>query len=378
MKLIKMMCLVVGVGAVGPLGGVGALGCKKDESASKDKDKAASGAKTTTGDMDKAPPVPKPEPKTMSSNEVMAAMAKCGEALNARDKTRLGDCYDKGSSFAMLDWMGPKMHHTGLAAITESLSTYWTAFPNVTGKPQLILASGNKIATIMLESGKNSGSLMGMPATNKTVTTIGAGLTMLNPKGKIRTAYMLTDQTTWAHQMGRVENPTSPSTEMAWEKTIVAVADDANKDLVATNVGLAEAFEGATARKDMAALKAHVADDVTFRYAPMKEVTKGAEAYLAGMTRWAGMFESMTRDVKDIWGAGDWVVAHVENTARLGVDLPNPTNAKTKGKEVKTNQIVFYQFKDQKVVSHWVFENSYAFAVQAGLADAPPKMDGMK
>ena len=346
--------------------------CKKQEDDSKKGAKPAVSAGKTTAATDT--PKPLPPKKEWTAADTLKVFKTCGDAFNAHDKAKTATCFGKSGTFQMIDWVGPEMKHSGGEAVAKSMADYWTSMPDVKGTTMLTMVSGNNIAAISLDEGTNSGEMMGMPATNKKVSLFSAMLTSVGKDGTIASQRILGDQGTWSHQLGMAPIPTAPASEKAWETTVTAIANDADKAKIAANVEAVKKFEAATSKSDMATIKAHVADDISFRYAPHAKVTKGAKDYFAALAQWTGMFESMNRENRTIWGAGDWVVSEVNNNAKIGVEMSKDKKNSTKGKEITTTQIEFYLVVDSKITNHWVFENSYSFAVQAGLAPAPPAM----
>jgi predicted ester cyclase len=338
-----------------------AFGCKKEDKAPVP-DQAPAAGKTTT------PAVEEPAAAWTGADSAKAFIA-CREAFNANEGKALRECLAEDASVTMLDFVGPDMKMEGREAVAGMLDGFRSGFPDVTSTPQLVLADGNKVAAIVLDTGTNSGEMMGQPPTNKKTSSLAATLTWFNDKGQVVRDVSLADQATMAHQLGLHKSETAPASETPWKETVTAVAKPEDEEKIGTNVELVKNSFDAIQKKDIDALMAHVAADVTFRYVPHKDQIEGKAAYRKGIEEYVGMVATSSRNIEQIWGAGDWVVAWSKVENELAADVPGAKGSK--GKKVTTQPIEFFRLGDGKVKEHWVFENSMKWAVQVGLIDAP-------
>lgn len=312
---------------------------------------------------------PKPAAETAESpaaekKDAMASFKDCLAAFNSKNEAAYGNCYDDSSEWGMIDF-APPMSGKG----RPSPKPVWIAFPDMNSEAQLVLQNGDKTASILLTQGTNSGPHMGMPASNKKLSIFETQLMAFSESGTVRTAHFLTDHATMAHQLGMHKNERSPDSETAWadKQWITAENNDAEK----ANVDLVKQMAANMDNGDHDGYLARVADDISFRYTGDKNPMNGIKAYKEGFKKWADMAEHKTTLV-EAWGAGDWVVAVSDNIHTLKKDLPGTKD--TKGKEVKTRTIEFMQLSEGKLKTHWVFENSMAYAVQLGLMDMKKDM----
>ena len=347
---------------------VAASGCKKEDK-SADKGKSTSGTKTDV----KKPEPKKPEPKKLSSDAALKTAQVCQEALNSKAMDKLLACYTADAKMKNLDYLGHNMADTGHDAIKANMGMMWAGFPDAKGSAQVVIADGNKVAMISHETSTNTGEMMGMKPSGKKLDYFMASIATLDADGKIEKHIYLGDQGTFMHQLGQLKSESAPSSETPFETAVMAAAKE-DDPAVMSNVSIIKSFLEAQDSKNFDAVKAHTAENISFRYVPEAKPLAGAAEYLKGLEMWASMYASRGRTINEIFGAGDWVVVHSNYTGLIGIDIPG-VKQKTKGKSVKMNTIEFFEVADTMVKSHWVFENQFAWAVQAGLAPAPPVMD---
>ncbi len=345
------------------------VACKKD-------DKGESKAKTTeapkvtdtkTGDKDvadvkKTPDAPK---ELMDATE---ALKGCWTASNAHDAAAFGKCVDDKSEMAVVDHT-PPMGAKGSTEILAKMKMRWTAFSDIKAAPQLVLTNGQNIASILHVTGTNDGEMMGKPASNKAMSMFTAELVEMSPEGKIAKDRWWMDQGTAMHQMGMHENEMAPASETAWAEAVWVKAE--NNEAETANVAFVKGMEEHVAKADVDGYMALVADDVSFRYVGHKDPANGKAEYKKGFDMWMAMAEHKGT-VAEIWGAGDWVVSVSDLVTTMKTDLPGTKD--TKGKEVKSKVVEFYQVADGKLKTHWVFENTMNYGVQLGLMG---DMEGM-
>jgi len=340
------------------------LACNNDEH--KAKSAPAKASKTVVKTAKKAVPAPT-KAKAMDATEALKAY---WAADAARDEAALSAFIDDKSVVTMVDHT-PPMTHTG-ADIVKMNKMHWSAFSSMKTTPQLVLSSGQNIAAIRHFEGVNDGSMMGMPATNKTMALFAAELVTMTPEGKISSERWWMDQATAAHQMGMFPSKRAPDADKAWDASKVQWIKAEHNDAEKANLALAQKLAESLVNKDVDAYMEQVADDVSFRYVGEKEGVKGKAEYKKGLAMWMTMADHKGM-VTEAWAAGDWVVSVEDMVSTMKMDMPG--TKETKGKEVKSNLISFYQFNEGKLQSHWIFENSMNYAVQLGLM---PPMKGMK
>lgn len=355
MKTTLLNVLVIAALAAG--------GCKKDEG--KKPEKKPTAGKTTQDTK------PAPEPKKWTAADTMKRVDECTAFWNSGDMDKVASCYGDSGKVTMVDHV-PPMEYTGQAEIAKSLKEWRPAVPDSKMEPQLVLVNGNNYAVIALNTGTNSGEFMGMPATNKKLSSFGAVIGIVDDKGTIVSERHLGDQSTIMHQLGIAPNPMAPDAETAWPDTVRATATASETETA--NVAAAKKTYEAISAKDTKTFGEMLADDASFRWVPMKQTAEGKEAYVKGLEMYLSGAETIQKTVKEAWGAGDWVVTVVETTAKLAGDVPGFKG--TKGKEYTTTQFEFFRFADGKIKQHWVFDNTTAMLADIGAIDPAKMMPG--
>lgn len=342
-------------------------GCKKgDKDAGKGKDKG----KVSEPTEKKAPP----PPVKMTPEQKATHYAKCWEHFAKKDKAAMGACYAENAHLLAHDHL-PPVDATGRNEVVAALEgNFWNLFSDVTGEPQLMMVSGNKLVSIVLFKGTNSGNMGPMPATGKKVGLLVGAYTELDDRGLAARDEHWMDQNTIAGQLGLMPKeapPTLPVMEEGWPEKVIAVAADdekeqANAKLIATHF---EAFN----KHDVKAVLDTYADDVTIEIwgMPPTEGKKAAEKELVGY--FAGF-----SDVKEepLWtlAAGDYVALSCTSTGTFDGTMPGPPKMKGTGKKFATNDLNVFQITNGKIAHQWVFGNGYSWAMQLGLAPSPMEL----
>lgn len=317
-----------------------------------------------------APAKPAPAPvapaKTpMTAEQAGARWIECMGFFSAHDAAKFGGCVGERTTSEMLDAGMPVA--TGSAAMVERAKGFWTGFPDITAKPQLVLLSGGQFATIDLMTGTNTGSFMGMPATGKKIGNYAAHLGELDlPNGEAKVINGLVDMGTL---MGQVmgDKKARPVVEQGWPDAgkIVIAKDDATER---ANV---DAFKAATAAfnaHDAKLIEAY-ADDAVLHDVGMGDLV-GKKAIATTMKGfWAGFSDLKTTEDR-VWGAGDWVFMAGTTTGTNDGDLKMMGIKKT-GKPITLRTVEFARYEGGKVKDHWVFYNGMAMAMQLGLVPPP-------
>ncbi len=341
------------------------VACKKD-------DKGETKAKTT--EAAKVTDTKKTDTDTpdikKTSVDATEALKGCWAASNAHDAEAFGKCVDDKTEMAVVDHT-PPMSAKGSADILAQMKMRWTAFSDIKAAPQLVLTNGQNIASILHVTGTNDGEMMGKPASNKAMSMFTAQMVAMRTDGKIATDHWWMDQGTGMHQLGMHENEMAPASETAWAEAIWVKAE--NNEAETANVAFVKGMEELVAKADVDGYMALVADDVSFRYVGHKDPANGKEAYKKGFDMWMAMADHKGT-VAEIWGAGDWVVSVSDMVTTMKIDMPGTKD--TKGKEVKSKVVEFYQIADGKLKAHWVFENTMNYGVQLGLMGDMKGMHG--
>jgi ketosteroid isomerase-like protein len=329
-----------------------APGCKKGS----DTDKEPSGKATATPPAQPAPAPEPTEPTGPTAAMTLERFNRCKAAVNARDLDAISKCYAaEGAEMVALDSTGEDGAAEGAAAIAEAYKRAFGAATAAQSTPQLTLAGPGWVAAINVDTATVDGRKLGV---------LGAQLVWLDDSRAISRDLRLVDEQTVAAQLGKAPAPMAPKSAEPWPEPVVAEVTSDKAGQIETNVSIVENVERAIAEGAIETVAAHVADGVTFRYAPHKAALEGKQAYTESLSTLGEMFSKMERKLLGAMGAGDWVVAHSLVTATPAADLPQAPGSA--GKPVSTHQISFYKLEDGAITAHWVFENSAQWGVQLG------------
>ena len=94
----------------------------------------------------------------------------------------------------------------GPEGISQLITLYRTAFPDLTATVEDMVAEGDEVAYRLTFRGTNQGELMGMPATGKHVTYVGIGIDKV-VNGTITEMWLNFDALGMLQQVGAVPSP---------------------------------------------------------------------------------------------------------------------------------------------------------------------------
>jgi len=358
-----MSRILVGVMFVGAIALAGSA-CKGDKDKAKNKPKPV--AKTTENAGQKAPP------KDLTSEERVAFFQSCWGHFNAKDKAKFSQCYTEDTVQVQMD--GGEEPLEGRAAVMEKLAApYWAAFPDGHGTPQLTLVSGNRIISVDLFQGTNTGELMGMPPSGKKV-----GYHMLHDftgsgPGPMAKGDSYLDAATLMGQVGASPAPHRAAVEEVGEPIVVIAQDD---DKERANLELAKKTNEAFNAHDTKALMGMYADDAVFRDMTMPADMNGSKEMLKGLQGFYKAFPDLKGEYTEMIAAGDYVAMFSVMTGTNKGAMPGMGLKKATGKSISLHGAEVIRIADGKVAEHWMFANGMAMAIQLGLTPDPAAAAG--
>jgi predicted ester cyclase len=346
---------------------VSAAACKKDKKAKVDKDEAAK----TTEKMEKTPPAEE-KPKLDTPEDKVAFYRACYAALSAKDMDKFGKCYADNIVSEHVDSGMPTMN--GRDAVVEGVKMFTTAFPDANVTPTLILVNGNKMASVGVFTGTQSGPLKSpageIPATNKKVGMEQFHMVEVDPAaGGAVKEWFIYDQGTMMAQLGLSPMPSRPVMEApTGEPTVVIAKDD---DAEKANLALYKKSTEAWVKKDMKALSAMtddklVAHDMT---APKDGDKKSMDKMNAEVWK---AFPDANGETLDVWAAGDYIVSLTKNNGTNKGAMPSMGLKKPTGKAMSFTSGDIAKIAGGKVVESWMFFNGMAIGKQLGLIPDMP------
>lgn len=337
-------------------------GCKAK---SKDQQKAGAGtaaAQATHGDAGAADA----GPPTAASQA--AFFQDCLAALNAKDWDKYGACFaDDGVVHEVDTGLAPLKGRRDL--IMKGARRLAIGLPDVTFTPELLLHSGDKMASVFVLTGTHKGVLNTpqgeLPPSDNKISLLGIDLAQLAPdKLAIAQRWRVVDMGTLLAQIGmsKVPHRTAAPAPTTKPTVVNAAGDQKEKDNLALYQRMTEAFN----HHDVKAMTALLGKE--FRDF---DVAAAADRDLAGETSFLGglfkSFPDVAWQPTDVWAAGDYVVGTGDLTGTNKVAAPPWLPIKT-DKPIHVTVAEVVEFKDGKAVMDWRFYNSAAVAEQLGVA----------
>ena len=302
----------------------------------------------------------------------------CWNDFNAHKWDDFKKCYADNATSAQGGY--GKADLTGPDAIVAGSQDFAKSFPDGMGEPQLILVNGNKIASLYVVKGTNSGPLKApdgkeMPPTNKKFGLLvghyiesGPAANSETVGGAIRSLRVVKevavmDGGTLANQLGLSKNPARPVMDKgaAMPQVVIAKNDDTERKNVELDKAAAEAFT----KHDLAAADSFLADDVvTHDMTSPKDLTKKENSDMSKQFMTA--FSDAKLNISSMWGAGDYVAVIGIFEGTNDGDFPAMQLKKT-GKKVSLPFIGIDRFEGGKIKENWLIFDTAAFAAQLGM-----------
>jgi len=269
---------------------------------------------------------------------------------------------------------------TGADNIIASSKDFAKSFPDGAGEPQLILVNGNKIASLYILKGTNSGPLTGpdkkeMPATNKKFGVLfghyieaGPPATSENAQDAIRSLrvvkeFGVMDGGTMAVQLGLSKNPARPVMDKgeAMAKVVIAKNDENEMKNVEADKAQLEAFN----KRDFATSDSFAADDIVFHDMTGPKDT-GKKENSDMNKQFATAFPDAKITPTSVWGAGDYVAVVGTFEGTNNGDFPAMQLKKT-GKKVSIPFFGIDRFEGGKQKESWFIFDTASFMSQLGI-----------
>jgi ketosteroid isomerase-like protein len=339
--------------------------CKKDKDEPKaDSPKTAAVETPGAAQQPPAEPPAKVEPGK-SADPAIAQLEGCWAAFSAWDKEKFRACYTEKTDVATVDGIPPNPMTTQQDVIVQA-GSFRNAFADFKADLVLGLVNGKKAVALGLVSGTHKGGSLGIPPTGKSMSMFYAQVIELDDQLHFHQQRDYIDQATLLHQLGVQESQVSPAREEPWPEVVRASAK--NDETEKKNVETFKASFEARVKGDFAASSAQYADDAVFRYIPEAQPYKGKAEIAKAAKDDAAQNTAVKGEIRDVWAAGNWVVA--QTTVRGKLAVPIAGIKQTKGKAWEENALELLEFEGGKVKRHLVLANSLKFAVDLGLIDA--------
>ena len=303
----------------------------------------------------------------------------CWGDFNGQKWDDFKKCYADNATSQQAGYGKPSA--SGPDTIVASSQDFAKTFPDGRGDGQLILVNDNKIASLFLLKGTNSGPLTSpdgkqMPATNKKFGVLfghyieaGPPARSENVQDAIRSLrvvkeFGVMDGGTLGSQLGLTKNPARPVMDKgeAMPKVMIAKNDDSEMKILETDKAQIEAFN----KHDGPGADAFLSDDYVLHDMTAPKDMNKKENSDGNKQFWKG-FPDAKLNISSMWAAGDYVVGVGAFEGTNDGEFP-AMGIKTKtGKKVAAPFLAIDRFEGGKIKESWLVFDSAAFAAQLGL-----------
>jgi ketosteroid isomerase-like protein/predicted ester cyclase len=299
----------------------------------------------------------------------------CWSAFDDGDEKKMKACYADNFTHTDIDNLPPQ-ELKGADALIERRKMIRVSFPNLKHHLGLIFVNGNDAVVVGSAQGKNTGELTGQPATNKDLGLIFGHILKTDDIGKAIKSAIYADQGSFAHQMGLLPPEAGDRHRDAWDakawgttKVVVSSGDATEKK----NLEAARRFHAAFNEHNIDKVIELYSDKVMFRYVPDKKDLEGKDAVKKGLEDYYKISSDVRAKTKWIWAAGDYVLSTSTVSGTNDGAFPDGGGEAT-NKKFTVEELEVLKMDTGRVSEQWLFQNSYKFAVQLGLALDPEAM----
>ena len=357
-------------GAAAILGlGVAACGGSQDKSGSTlPEEQVAAPEPAPATPAEPAAPAPAPAPVKLETAELVKAYTACWQGWLAKDEAKVRACYGTTGTDSMAD-AGPAA--TGADQVLTGSKEWWNAHKDLAGGSILVLAKGNTVADVSWLGGTQSGSLMGMPASNKKWGGIAGGVGQMNDDGTIKSTTTYANPVNLLVQLGFVKKVAArPVFDKGPAEPTVVIATGSEAE-AAEEAAMKAGFD-AWNKRDAKALEAAFADDVVWIDQALPKDLKGKKAVIGFHKDMWKAFSDAKFDATSVWAAGDYVVAETTFTGTNSGAFKAIGLKKKTDKPVTLHILHIAKMANGKIAEYWAFPNGHAIGMQLGMIPTPP------
>jgi len=323
---------------------------------------ACSSPQPTTSEKAASPP-----PKPVSAEERAKWYQDCWILFNDRKWDDFKKCYADNATSRQFGY--GKEDSSGPDAIVAGGQDFAKTFPDGRGESQLILVNANRIGSLYLLRGTNTGPLTGpdvkvMPATNKKFGVLFGHHVETDPAAlKVVQEFGAMDSSTLAGQLGLSKNPVRPAMDKGEPMPKIVIAR--NDDTEMKNIDSEKAQLDAWNKHDAAAVDMFIADDAVIHDMTEPKDQTRKEGSDGNKQFWKA-FPDAKLSVPTMWAAGDYVVSVGTFDGTNDGDFPAMKLKKT-GKKVSIPYFSIDRLEGGKVKEGWLVFDAASFAKQLGL-----------
>lgn len=310
-------------------------------------------------------------PKVATSAERVAWYQNCWNLFNGKSWEAFRGCYADDVESVQKD--ASMATAKGPDAVVASAQQFAAAFPDIKGSLQLILASGDTIASLALMTGSHTAPLKGAdgketPATNKPIGYLMAHTVQGNAAGdKVIKETSYQDNGTLMNQLGLNPAPGRPLTTTGVTSPVIVTATGSETERA--NAAAFRAQLEMFNKHDLAGIESFNAADAVFhdQTQPKDLDSKGNSGLIKELF---AAFPDAKLDATSVWGAGDYTVAEGTFTGNNTGTSASMGIRKATGKVATVPFIEIVKWEGGKLKEDWFIIDGMIFPIQLGLLPA--------
>jgi steroid delta-isomerase-like uncharacterized protein len=306
------------------------------------------------------------QPKELTASDFARQIEMAWAVHDKGDWDAYGNYFADDTTLEMVDSGMPLVK--GKDALLGMIKGMQEGWSDTKREGVLVFASGNRVVTIDLMTGTNTGEFMGAPATNKKVGMLMVHSYELNKEGKIQTQTAYMDHLTMMGQLGAHKNLHRTAMEPTGKNAepIVSAGDDKEK----ANLALVAAMDERLSSGKTDEVLAMLAEDFVLSDQSMHEDLDKMKMRLLVTAR-AKAFPDLTQNTEWAIACGDYVVRADSFSGTNTGDVPE-MGMKATNKHLEIRELAVFHIADGKAKQIWAFSNGMAVQVQLGLMKPPP------
>jgi len=303
------------------LGGlVLALGCGGgSENTNTNTPTTTTSATATAPVASSAATVTQPPPKPPLAELIKKNMQDLEAGFAAHDAAKVVAAYSADTTFASPGPMG--WHEEHKDDIQKSLTTLFTAFPDLKITPTRIFMKGNIGAVEGVMTGTNTGEFMGHPATGKKIGHRYLSVMTFDDDGRIKTEHLYHDHATMMGHLGHGDSKLKFRNIEAIPTMTLEQVSPSDNAREAKNADAVKAWLGTWEKKDEKGYVAGLSDDVLKANYMHHEDIKGKDKAKKAFEEMHKTFPDVKMTPTNVISIGDYVITEVEMSGTMKGDL---------------------------------------------------------
>jgi predicted ester cyclase len=257
---------------------------------------------------------------------------------------------------------------SGPDAVVAEGQMWHAAISEIALSQEVVLVSGTDVVAVSRYTGKQTGPLMGVPASGKAVGLYGAEVTELTPDGKSSAMRGYFDIPTIMGQIGAHKNPHRAAIPASATPRVLAIGSDSEAET--KNLAAVRAAIQAWNAGDLKTLKAAFGKGWLHRDVQMPADQKGPQGDAALKGYKTAFPDGKLEEIKAV-AAGDYVAIEQRFTGTNTGRNSAMGLKKATGKPIATRFLQLFKVQDGKIVEGWEIGNGMEMATQLGLVPPP-------